>query len=395
MMSGHAADETVGMEPARHAHTPSARTETGEPNGAGPTGAEPPEPESTGAELNGAGSVAAESGRAGHRVTGPDQGEPSLTEPELTGAKLTEPDRGEAAGGEPGLGEAGVGAAGGESGGAEPFAQAISRARRAARQVRSEAASEAHRQALVLDFFAQPVRDYVHQSLGRPVAVLRAGCVTPLAELGLELLHQDGYELSVVTVDASHGRRARIETGAETTVGDLRTIPLPPRSFDVVHCSLLLDRISHVPLVLDRFAAALRPGGLLLLRIRDRDTAAGFLDRRLPGWARRMLWVRLYPGQPGPFPSVYEPTGSGRGVAAYMMMRGLVITQRRTARTLPHRPERLCRILSVTRGLIARLSRGRLTDAHDEMLFVIRKPEDRFARVVLTPRRPGGVPARD
>jgi hypothetical protein len=29
------------------------------------------------------------------------------------------------------------------------------------------------------------------------------------------------------------------------------------------------------------------------------------------------------------------------------------------------------------------------------MLFVIRKPEDRFARVVLTPMRPGGVAARD
>ena len=28
------------------------------------------------------------------------------------------------------------------------------------------------------------------------------------------------------------------------------------------------------------------------------------------------------------------------------------------------------------------VSRGRLTDAHDEVLYVIRKPEDRFARVV-------------
>jgi hypothetical protein len=29
-----------------------------------------------------------------------------------------------------------------------------------------------------------------------------------------------------------------------------------------------------------------------------------------------------------------------------------------------------------------RVSRGRLTDAHDEVRYVIRKPEDRFARVV-------------
>jgi len=246
----------------------------------------------------------------------------------------------------------------------------------------------AQRQAQVLDLFAQPVRDHVYQSLGRPVTVLHAGRNTPLTELDLDKLRQDGFDINVVAVDADHGSRPR--TGPRTEdgvlVGDLRIIPLPQRSFDIVHCSLLLDRISHVPLVLDRFTGALRPGGLLLLRIRDRDCAAGFLDRRLPGLARRALWARLYPGQPGPFPAVYEPTASGRGIAAYMLMHGLVITSRKTVRTLPHQPERLIRLLCASYRLIAWLSRGRLADTHDELLFVIRKPEDRFARVVLAPR---------
>ena len=82
-----------------------------------------------------------------------------------------------------------------------------------------------------------------------------------------------------------------------------------PRSFDIVHCALLLDRIAHVELVLDRFTAALRPGGLLLLHIRDRDCAAGFLDRIAPQWVRRALWARLNPGQPGPYRAVYELPG--------------------------------------------------------------------------------------
>jgi hypothetical protein len=38
--------------------------------------------------------------------------------------------------------------------------------------------------------------------------------------------------------------------------------------------------------------------------------------------------------------------------------------------------------IGVARSMIAWLSRGRLTDAHDELLYVIRKPEDRFARLV-------------
>jgi hypothetical protein len=32
--------------------------------------------------------------------------------------------------------------------------------------------------------------------------------------------------------------------------------------------------------------------------------------------------------------------------------------------------------------LVARLSRGRLTNAHEEVLYVLRKPEYRFARLL-------------
>jgi hypothetical protein len=148
-----------------------------------------------------------------------------------------------------------------------------------------------------------------------------------------------------------------------------------------VHCALLLDRISHVELVLDRFTAALRPGGLLLLHIRDRDCAAGFLDRIAPQWVRRSLWARLSPGQPGPYRAVYEPAGSDRGIRAYMQLRGLVITHRETARTSPAGSGRAGQAVAVLCGLLSRLTRGRLTDAHNEVLYVIRKPEDRLARV--------------
>ena len=43
-------------------------------------------------------------------------------------------------------------------------------------------------------------------------------------------------------------------------------------------------------------------------------------------------------------------------------------------------PGRLSGAVDAARALIAWLSRGRLTDDHDELLDVIRKPEDRFAR---------------
>ena len=245
--------------------------------------------------------------------------------------------------------------------------RAVKRARHAADKARGVAATQAYRQTLVRELFAVPVRDCAHRCLGRPVSLLRAGGLTPLDELGLDRLRRSGFEIAVLTVEENRSPFTAGTLGrpGEVILGDLRTVAIPPRSFDIVHCSLLLDRISHVELVLDRFTAALRPGGLLLLRIRDRDCAAGLLDRLLPQWVRRARWAALYPGRPGPFPAVYERAASDRGIQAYMRLRGLASRAARAAR-----------------GLIARLSRGRLSDAHDEVLYVIRKPEDRFARVM-------------
>ena len=252
--------------------------------------------------------------------------------------------------------------------------------------------------------FAQPIRDYLHQVLGRPIAVLRAGCQTPIEELGLEKLRASGYEIGITTVDqdspaaraaasgaaalaAAHGDPAGTAAPASPAdagaiLGDLRMISLPPRSFDIVHCAFLLERIPHAALVLDRFVAALRPGGLLLLRVRDRDCAAAALDRITPEPVRRTVWARLHAGEPGPLPAIYDPVTSARGLQAYALSHGLVVVRRETARSVPEPPGRLTGAIGVARALIAWLSRGRLTDAHDELLYVIRKPEDRFARLV-------------
>jgi SAM-dependent methyltransferase len=244
------------------------------------------------------------------------------------------------------------------------------------------------------EVFAQQVRDYACQAgaqfAGRQVAILRAGCLTPEHELGLRQLRADGFRITVTAVDADtpasrHATGPPGEPGGpadNVLLGDLRTVPLPPRSFDIVHCALLIEHVRHVDLVLDRLVTALRPGGLLLLRTFDRDSAAGLLDRWLPGPARRAVWVRCQPGSPGPFPAVYERTVSARGIHGYALMRGLVIAHRSAVRAGPVSRDRLSGAFRLACALVGRLSRGRYPDSHDQLLFVIRKPEDRFARVV-------------
>jgi SAM-dependent methyltransferase len=236
-------------------------------------------------------------------------------------------------------------------------------------------------------FFAEPVRDYVRQCPGQPVGVLQAGCLAPLRELGIGELTEAGYEISVTAVDADQplARRVLRDTQSaydDVITGDLRTVPIPQRAYDVVYCALLLERVKHVELVLDRLTSALKPGGLLLVRTGDRRSAAALLDRMLPRMIRRAVWSRFRPGIPGPFTPVYEKAVCDEGIASYALMRGLVIAARASDLTRPDRPAGLSSSVRVTCAAISRLSGGRFTDGHDELLYVIRKPLDRFARVV-------------
>lgn len=236
-------------------------------------------------------------------------------------------------------------------------------------------------------FFAEPVRDYAAQCLGRPISVLQAGCLAPLRELGLGELAEGGFEISVTAVDTDQplARRVLRETQSaydDVITGDLRTVPVPQRAYDVVYCALLLERVHHVELVLDRLTSALKPGGLLLVRTGDRYSASALLDRVLPGVVRKAVWSRFRPGIPGPFTPVYEKAVCDEGIASYVLMRGLVIAARASELTRPKRPAGLSSSVRITCAVISWLSRGRFDDSHEELLYVIRKPLDRFARVV-------------
>jgi hypothetical protein len=79
---------------------------------------------------------------------------------------------------------------------------------------------------------------------------------------------------------------------------------------------------------------------------------------------------------------VYERVASARGIQTYGLMRGLVIAEQQPlgglAGGLPLAP----RGYLAAQKMVAALSRGRLTAAHEELLYVLRKPENRFARIL-------------
>ena len=231
------------------------------------------------------------------------------------------------------------------------------------------------------ELFTVAALGYASQRPGHALTLLQAGCTTAGRAPDIEKLRASGYDVAVSLIDDDNAAaRATVAADpglASCTLADLRVVPLTPRSFDIVHCTLL-ERIANAELVLDRLVDTLRPGGLLLLRTGDRDSAAGFLDRVLPRPFRSLIWRgrRLRP-----YPAVYERVVSGRGIQSYAQRRGLVISQRQALSLVTARARPPSGLMPACR-LVERLSLGRLSCAHDELCYVIRKPEPGFARVL-------------
>jgi SAM-dependent methyltransferase len=231
------------------------------------------------------------------------------------------------------------------------------------------------------ELFTRAALSYASQRPGHALTLLQAGCTTAGRDPDVARLRASGYDVTVSLIDDDNAA-ARAAVAADPglspcTLADLRVVPLTPRSVDIVHCTLL-ERIANAELVLDRLVDTLRPGGLLLLRTGDRDSAAGFLDRAAPRPLRGLLWRGR---RARPYPAVYERVVSGRGIQSYAQRRGLVISQRQALSLATGRFRRPAGLMAVCR-MVERMSMGRLSSEHDELCYVIRKPEPGFARVL-------------
>lgn len=232
------------------------------------------------------------------------------------------------------------------------------------------------------DPFCERVRQYSCERPVQRLSVLLAGCGWAHGP-DLRGLNLGEVQLHITGVDTdTPALRARTEARVDLDawhLGDLRTVPMPPRAYDVVCATYLIERLKHAELVLDRIVAALKPGGLLLVRFRDRDTAFGFLDRMIPGAVRTVLADGDGSALP---PAVYETVASYKGMRWYCGMRGLVIAEEHTMRTSTSLYGRWTGVIGVLCRMVAVFSQRRLTAGHSEVHLVIRKPENRFARLI-------------
>lgn len=166
----------------------------------------------------------------------------------------------------------------------------------------------------------------------------------------------------------------------EVVVGDLRTANFDEGAFDVVFNSFVLEHVHEAERVLQNFIRWLRPGGLLILKIPDRDSVYGFVTRFTPHWFH-ILYVRYiggwkWAGKPGygPYPTVYDAVVSRRGIHDFAAKNGLAIRQEygHAIAFKEAKPLKTFLVNAVTSTLSA-LSLGRLAARHSNLTFVLEK----------------------
>jgi 2-polyprenyl-3-methyl-5-hydroxy-6-metoxy-1,4-benzoquinol methylase len=113
-------------------------------------------------------------------------------------------------------------------------------------------------------------------------------------------------------------------------VGDLRSLDLERNRYDVIYNSYVLEHIDGAEGVLEKFA---NPGGILILRIPDRNSVKGFVTRVTPFWFH-MFYAKYiarfrYAGKTGfgPYPTSLDPIVSRAGIHQFCRNKQFIIKE--------------------------------------------------------------------
>ena len=204
------------------------------------------------------------------------------------------------------------------------------------------------------------------EALPGPLRILEAGC-------GRTWAHRLSVPYVLTGLDLDPDALAARTDLHHAIVGDLRTAEFAPHSFDVIYNAFVLEHVRGAREVLERFLGWLAPGGMLILKVPDRDSAYGFLTRLTPFWAHVMIYRHMlgYPqaGTPGhgPYRTYYDKVVSERGLREFCLGNGM------------NAPElyRLCsyesqRSMRTAAFLTSLLSGGRLPWRHNNLLLIAR-----------------------
>lgn len=211
----------------------------------------------------------------------------------------------------------------------------------------------------------------------RELEILEAGCGRrwPLKLDGIK------YRLTGVDIDqkALDSRVNTIKDLDEAIVADLRHLDLGSRKFDVIYNSFVLEHVENAGLVLENFHNWLKPGGLLILRIPDRNTVFGFLTRITPFWFHvayyRYILGRKNAGKPGfgPYPTYYDGIVSRDGIREFCRLHRIAIKGEYGLCSYQMEEGMGTRLVRIIAKIVSTGSLGRLPWKHTNLTYVLKK----------------------
>lgn len=218
---------------------------------------------------------------------------------------------------------------------------------------------------------------------GQVLRVLEAGCGR---EWYFRMAGID-YELTGVDMDADalQARQVQKKDLQQAIVGDLRTVELPAGSFDIIYNAFVLEHVEGARTVLENFVRWLKPGGIMIVRVPDKDGVQGFLARHTPHFFHvfyyRWAWKMKNAGKPGfaPYPTIYDEVISRRGLHEFCDAHGLEVIEEIGVGTYRRGHGLISRITPFVARVISLVTFGKVHDKYVDRTLVARKPAGALA----------------
>jgi len=206
--------------------------------------------------------------------------------------------------------------------------------------------------------------------------ILEAGCGQTW---GLDL-KEIKYHLTGVDVDRAALEIRKFETKDldEIIEGDLCTVKLPDNHFDVVYNSYVLEHISGAETVMKNFQRWLKPGGIIIVRFPDRQSAYGFITRNTPFWFhvffKKVMMGNPNAGKPGfaPYRVFYDRIVSVNGMNAFCSKNNLSIKEE-WGHPYPMPWDSHPALLKFACRTMSLLALGTLAHAHNNLTYILQK----------------------
>ncbi len=164
----------------------------------------------------------------------------------------------------------------------------------------------------------------------------------------------------------------------ERVVGSVETVVLLPRSFDIVVCWDVLEHLDDPDAALDNLAAAVREGGLLVLKVPNVLSWKGLLTKFTPYTFHRCIYRRFRLASNDPFPTTLRLSIAPPAIVRWARHRGFSVRyfaqwEAAYQRQLRQRLRVEGKLWSALRALLSILSLGRIDAEHTDCALVFEK----------------------